>query len=35
MFQEIKDSLRRLYLEDPPPWLVGLKRPGYTLKYPV
>jgi 3'-phosphoadenosine 5'-phosphosulfate sulfotransferase (PAPS reductase)/FAD synthetase len=22
-FQEIKDGLRRLYLEDPRPWLVG------------
>ena len=23
MFQEIKDSLRQLYLEDKRPWLVG------------
>ena len=33
MFQEIKDSLRQLYLEDPRPWLVGFRggKDSFTL----
>jgi tRNA(Ile)-lysidine synthase TilS/MesJ len=35
MFQDIKDSLRQLYLEDKRPWLVGFSGGKDSMREPT
>jgi tRNA(Ile)-lysidine synthase TilS/MesJ len=35
MFQDIKDSLRQLYLDDQRPWLVGFSGGKDSIRQPT